>query len=45
MPVSWVLMLLLALGVIALPLLLMAAFHGADRADGRGRPLSRRWRA
>jgi hypothetical protein len=38
-------MVLLAVVVIALPVALMVAFHGPDRADGRGRPLPRRWRA
>jgi hypothetical protein len=43
--VSSLSMLLLTVVVIVLPMILMVAFHGADRADGRGRPLPRRWRA
>lgn len=39
------LMWLVGVGVAALPFLLMAAFHGTDTADSRGRRTDRRWRA
>lgn len=33
-----------AAAVVLLPLVLIAAFHGADVADSRGRRVSSRWR-
>jgi hypothetical protein len=35
----------LAVGFVALPLVLMVAFNRSELADSRGRRLSRRWRA
>jgi hypothetical protein len=40
---SWTLW-LVGLGVAVLPLVLMVAFNGADRADSRGRRTNRTWR-
>jgi hypothetical protein len=33
----------LAVALFVLPLVLMVAFNGDDRADSRGRRISRRW--
>lgn len=40
---TWV-MWVVGLAVAALPLVLMAAFNGANVADSRGRRLNRAWR-
>lgn len=36
---------LVAVAVVALPVVLMLAFHGDDLSDSRGRRLWRRWHA
>ncbi len=36
-------MVVVAVVVVALPFVLMFAFNGEDRADSRGRRISRRW--
>ncbi|MGH3665388.1 MAG: hypothetical protein ACRDU8_04770 [Egibacteraceae bacterium] len=43
MSVWW--MAVITVVVVALPFVLMTAYHHADEADGRGRRISRRWRA
>jgi hypothetical protein len=39
------LMWVVAIGTVLLPFLLLVVFNGTDVADGRGRRISRRWRA
>lgn len=41
----WLAVGLAAVAAVAVPLLLAAAFHGADRVDARGRRVNRAWRA
>ncbi|GEM_PF-3589176 len=37
-------MLVLGAAIVLLPVVLMLAFHGGDRADARGRRVRRTWR-
>jgi len=38
-------MVVLGVAILLLPVVLMLAFHGGDRADARGRRVRRTWRA